>query len=203
MTRAVGILLFRDVEVLDFAGPLEMFSVASRVSLRLAPDSPPPFDVFTVAADAAPVHARAGLVVTPNHAFSDHPTIDVLVVPGGDVRAPLACPATLRWLEDRATHAEVTASVCTGAFLLGACGLLDGCDVTTHHEDLDALAQACPAARVRAQRRWIDSGAVVTAAGVAAGLDMSLHLIERFAGAELAAATARYVELDAYYRSSM
>jgi transcriptional regulator GlxA family with amidase domain len=203
VARAVGILLFRDVEVLDFAGPLEVFSAASRVALRLAPDASPPFDVFTVAVDAAPVHARAGLAVVPNHTFTDHPSIDVLVVPGGDVRAPLACPATLRWLEDRAAHAEVTASVCTGAFLLGACGLLDGRDVTTHHEDLDGLAEACPTAQVHAGRRWIDSGAVVTAAGVAAGLDMSLHLVERFAGAGLAAATARYVELDAYYRSSM
>lgn len=196
MTLRVGIYVYPEVEVLDFAGPFEVFSTASRVARRLRPDAPPPFEAVLVAAVPGPVKARAGFTVVPDATFADHPPLDLLVVPGGVHEPELARPEVIAWIAHQAATARYTASVCTGAFLLARAGLLDGLAVTTHWEDQADLRRAFPALRVNEGARWIEHDRVATSAGISAGLDMSLGLVARFAGEELAARTARQMEYD-------
>ena len=188
----VGILVFDEVEVLDFAGPFEVFSTAARLEVRSGREAP--FHVSIVAKVPGLVRARGGLRVEPDFAFEQHPMMDVLIVPGGDVSGQLQDDETLRWIARTAPLARVTASVCTGAFLLAAARLLQGRRATTHWEDAGELQRMYAETRVETGRRWIDEDAIVTSAGVSAGLDMSLHLVGRLAGSQLAAATARQMD---------
>lgn len=195
MTVTVAIYLFPGVEVLDFAGPYEVFTTVSRVQGRRHPDAGPLFRVFIVSATGGPVRARAGLEVNTNHMLSDHPRPDLLIIPGGVVDAELDKPDVIRWIAREAGHARITASVCTGAFLLAKAGLLDGRTVTTHWEDIPDLRARFPALTVKEDCRWVDEGEVITSGGISAGIDMSLHLVARLDGRELAVATARQMEV--------
>lgn len=196
MTRAVGIYLFDEVEVLDFAGPFEVFSTASRVKARLQPDSPPPFTVFTLSDHQRAVAARGGLIVQPRFDITNHPAVDVLVIPGGVVTAELQREEIMHWIARTARSSTITASVCTGAFLLGGAGLLQGKSLTTHWEDIADLRALFPEVDVQASARWVDTGHVITSAGISAGIDMSLHLVARLEGEDLALRTARQMEFD-------
>lgn len=188
---AVGILVFDEVEVLDFAGPFEVFSTASRLNERAG--NPRAFRVLTIA-KTAPVVARGGLCIEPHHQLEDHPALDVVIVPGGDVSALQRDGKVLRWLSRVEKSAMVTASICTGAFLLAAAGLLGGKRATTHFEDIDDFRRSFPRVSVEEGVRWIDEGRFMTSAGIAAGIDMSLHLVGRLAGEELAKMTARQMD---------
>jgi transcriptional regulator GlxA family with amidase domain len=192
----VGIYLFDEVEVLDFAGPFEVFSTASRVHARLQPDAMPPFEVFTLADTRRTVKARGGLLVEPRFGITKHPRLDILIIPGGVVTAELAREEVIDWIARTAPFSTVTASVCTGAFLLAKAGLLHNKAATTHWEDIEDLKQMFPEVIVEAGVRWVESGKVVTSAGISAGIDMSLHLVARFEGEELARRTARQMEFD-------
>ena len=196
MTLRVLILAFDGVEALDFAGPFEVFTTASRVSQRLNPGTEAPFEVASVALASAgqPVQARAGLRLLADHDLADSPTADLLIVPGGVVDAPMASPATLRWIAKCAAGAQLAASVCTGAFLLAKSGVLTQEAVTTHWEDIADLREQFPLLDVREGERWVDSGRVVSSAGISAGIDMSLYLVERLAGRALAERTARQMD---------
>lgn len=198
-TTRVGILIFDNVEVLDFAGPFEVFS-----RTRMVPgpesrrsDESAPFQVFTVAKSREPITATGGLVVTPTYGFDDAPPIDLLVVPGGfGTRPLLQDEETLEWIRRTAAAARRVTSVCTGALLLGRIGLLDGKRATTHWAALDLLESVAPAATVDRVQRVIDAGdgRIVTSAGVASGIDMAFHLVETLCGREVADETARYIE---------
>jgi transcriptional regulator GlxA family with amidase domain len=190
-TLHVAILAFDEVEVLDLAGPYEVFTTASRMALRDQPDAPPPFKVSCVARTRATVRARAGMAIVPTHGFADVPPVDVLVVPGGVVDAVMASPPTLDWIASVHHNTRLTASVCTGAFLLAASGVLTSGPVTTHWEDLADLARQFPALEVRDGVRWVDQGRIVTSGGISAGIDMSLHLVARLRDEALAQRTAR------------
>jgi len=190
ITQRVAILLFDNVEVLDFAGPYEVFTTATRVAQQ------PVFEVMTVAAEPNAVRARAGLVVRADYALHAHPPVDLLIVPGGVVTAALASPALIDWIAAVASQSRLTASVCTGAFLLAKAGVIDTQTVTTHWEDIDDLRAGWPSLRVVDGVRWVDQGRIVTSAGISAGIDMSLHLVERSAGRELALRTARQMDFD-------
>lgn len=196
MTRTIGLFVFPEIEALDLAGPYEVFTTATRMAARLDPTKEAPFRVVTVARDRSAVRARAGMLVVPECSFDEHPALDVLVVPGGVVDAELASDAVIAWIRRVDATTSITASVCTGAFLLARAGLLDGRKVTTHWEDADALREAFPAVDVVAHEglRWIDAGKYVTSAGISAGIDMSLHLVERLAGRVLAERTARQMD---------
>jgi transcriptional regulator GlxA family with amidase domain len=194
MTRTVGILVYDEVEVLDFAGPFEVFSTASRVARRLAPDAPAPFAVTLVAETLRPVRARAGLLVQPDHDLDDHPPLDVLIVPGGLHDGPLARPAVIAWLARQLAATPLVASVCTGAFLLARAGLPDGLEVTTHWEDVADLRRDFPRLRVREGVRWVEHERLLTSAGISAGLDMSLRVVARLEGQALAERTARQMD---------
>lgn len=193
-----AILVFDDVEVLDFAGPFEVFSrtrwVPGLESRRS--DDGAPFRVFTVAKSAAPIRTTGGLLVTPHHGFGDAPPIDLLVVPGGfGTRRAVDDPATLEWIRERASRASLTTSVCTGAALLAKAGLLAGKRATTHWGSYDWLASLDPTLTVVRGVRYVDDG-VVTSAGVQAGMDMAFAVVAKRCGPEVAAETARYIEYD-------
>jgi transcriptional regulator GlxA family with amidase domain len=195
-TLEVGILLFPGVEVLDFAGPFEVFSVASRVALRDGLLDHPAFRVTTIAARPDALAARHGLQVIPAASFAEHPPLDLLIVPGGVVSQPLEDATTLGWIGDNAGSAAITASVCTGAFLLARLGLLDGLGATTHWEDLDELRASFPALQVIGAVPFVDHGHLLTSAGISAGIGMSLHLVGRVLGLPAAQATARQMQYD-------
>jgi len=189
MKRNVAILVFPEVEVLDFAGPFEVFAVTDELR---GYDT---FRTFTVAASQTVLRARNGLQVVPDFTLEHCPAPHVLIVPGGiGTRALLHQPALLEWLRVKARQAELVMSVCTGALVLAQIGLLDGLRVTTHHERLDLLAQMAPRAIVDASQRFHDNGHVLTAAGISAGIDCSLHVVGRLLGEPAAAATAAYME---------
>lgn len=189
--RNVAILIFDEVEVLDFAGPFEVFGVA-----RLD-DGSAPFNVFTVAETAAPVTARNGLSVNPHYSLATCPKIDLLVVPGGyGTRALVHHPPVIDWIRAQAEPAELVLSVCTGALLLGKAGLLDGLAATTYHTAFEELRAVAPNTTQRPGERWVDNGKVVTSAGVSAGIDMALHIVGRLHGPAMADKTARYMEYE-------
>lgn len=190
----VGIYVFDDVEVLDACGPFEVFSTAARIKARDNKNAAKPFEVFTVADRMRTVRARGGLQIVPSHDFLNHPKIDLFLVPGGVVTAELERDEVIGWLTRTAKSAELVASVCTGAFLLAKGGLLDGKRATTHWEDLEDLQKMFPKVKVEAEERWIDEDRVVSSAGISAGLDMSLHLVRRIEGEELAVRTARQMD---------
>jgi transcriptional regulator GlxA family with amidase domain len=193
----IGILVFDEMELLDMAGPYEVFTTAARVHARTQPAGAAPlFAVATLARSCAPVRARAGLQVQPDFPLHDHPPIGCAIVPGGVVDAELRQPDVLAWIAAQRRTARVLASVCTGALLLAEAGVLDGLAATTHWEDLDALRALRPAVAVREGVRWVDEGAVVTSAGISAGIDMCLYLVQRLHSHELALRTARQMDYD-------
>jgi len=196
MTRNVGIYIFDEVEVLDFAGPFEVFAVALRVKARLQPNAAKPFEVFTVADARRPIKARGGLMVQPNFDIRSHPRIDILVVPGGLVDAESKRAEVIQWISQTAAPSSLTASVCTGATLLGKAGLLRNKTVTTHWADIEDMRLMFPETIVTENMRWVDTGAVVTSGGISAGIDMSLHLVARLETEELATKTARQMEYN-------
>lgn len=189
----VALLAYDGVEALDFAGPFEVFTTAARVHARTTPGEPA-FEVVAVAAGPGPVRARAGLELLPSATVADAGVVDVLVVPGGVVDGVREDRAVLDWLARAHATTRLTASVCTGAFVLAAAGILTGGPVTTHWEDLDDLAAQFPALEVVGERRWVRQGRVFTSAGISAGIDLSLHLVEVLAGRELAVRTARQLD---------
>lgn len=193
-TTRVGIFVFDEVEVLDFAGPFEVFSTAARVGRRLWPERPPAFALSLIADRPRSVSARGGFPVLAANGFEDHPALDLFIVPGGEVSRELERADVQAFIARTAQATPLTASVCTGAFLLAKAGLLDGRRVTTHWEDLEDLRRQFPALHVEAGEPWIDTGSLVTSAGISAGLDMSLHLVSRLTSLELAERTARQMD---------
>jgi transcriptional regulator GlxA family with amidase domain len=201
--RSVGILIFDDVEVLDFAGPFEVFSrtrLVPGVDSRRSEESAP-FYVFTVARTMEPVLATGGLKVIPEFSFTDHPQIDLLVVPGGfGTRELMTDAKMLEWIQRISRTAGLTTSVCTGALLLANAGLLREREATTHWAALDllrSLSNGGPSSGMRVDhtRRVIDTGEdVITSAGVASGIDMAFYVVEKLFGKEVAEETATYIE---------
>jgi transcriptional regulator GlxA family with amidase domain len=195
--RNVAILIFDDVEVLDFSGPFEVFSVTG---LR---QNEVPFNVYTVAEKAGPVLARNQLSINPHFTILDCPPPDILLVPGGrGTRREMHNAALIDWIKDRAQHAELVLSVCTGALLLARAGLLEGLMATTHHGALDELKAVAPNAIIRPDRRFVDNGQVILSGGISAGIDMAFHVASRLLGRDAALETATYMEYDWRYEVS-
>lgn len=187
----IGIYIYDQAEVLDFSGPFEVFSTAARIS-----SGKKLFNVFLVSETGETVTARGDFNVQPHYGFSNHPGIDVLIVVGGVHTGELQKPAVLDWIHRQSHHAELVASVCTGAFLLAEAGVLSDQKVTTHWEDIPDLRKAYPKLRVIENQRWVDEGSIITSAGISAGIDMSLYLVSRIKNRELAEKTARQMEFD-------
>ena len=188
-----GILIFPDVEVLDFAGPYEVFAT-TRLDESRRHDEPSPFDVKTVSPSPGVVAAAGGLRILPDHGLDDCPPLDVLVVPGGrGARRERENRALLDWIVAQTSQVDVLASVCTGAMILARAGLLDGRPATTHWRSLGWLRENS-AADVRASTRVVEDGNLMTSAGVSAGIDLALAIVARCFGPEVARATARNIE---------
>lgn len=191
----IGVLLFDGVDLLDVGGPYEVFLTASRLTER--DGDPPPFEVVTIGSDDEPVTAYGGMGLVPQVAAAAAGPLDVLVVPGTiALDAATADGELIATVARLAAASQVTASVCTGAFLLAEAGLLAGRRWTTHWEDVDLLARRLGSEGATREVRWVDEGTVVTAAGLSSGIAMALHLVERLAGAELAHRTARQIDYD-------
>jgi transcriptional regulator GlxA family with amidase domain len=192
--KRVGIVLFDEVEVLDFCGPFEVFSV-TRLDEAKRREEPSPFEVLLVAETLAPVTTSGGMKVLPQFTFENCPPMDILVVPGGwGTRRQIHNPVMCDWLRLRAAEVEILSSVCTGAMLLGAAGLLDGLHATTHWRALDWMRGAFPEVIVEADQHVVVDGRVVTSAGISAGIDMALKVVAGCFGEALARATARHME---------
>lgn len=185
----IAIYIYDQAEVLDFSGPFEVFSTACRVCR-----DDKPFDVFLVGETGRPVRARAGYTVIPHFSFHDHPSIDVLIVVGGVHSDEMNKPQVIEWLARQAGSATLTASICTGAFLLAQAQIVTTQPVTTHWEDIDDLRRSFPNLEVADGVRWVDAGNVVTSGGISAGIDMSLHLVGRLHSPALAERTARQMD---------
>jgi len=185
----IGVYIYDQAEVLDFSGPFEVFSTASRVC-----QDANPFDVFLISESGDAVDGRAGYRVLPRYGFHDHPRIDVLIVVGGVHVHEMGKPQVMEWIHEQSRSASVTASVCTGAFLLAQANVLKGHKVTTHWEDIADLRSAFPQLRVIEDVRWVDEGNILTSGGISAGIDMSLHLVSKLHSNDLAEKTARQME---------
>ena len=191
----IAILLYDGVDLLDSGGPYEVFLTAARLAVR--DGAQPPFEVVTITPGGDPVAAYGGLLLTPHADAAAIGEIDVLIVPGTtDIARALDDEALLASIDGLREHTAIVASVCTGAFLLAKLGLLADRAWTTHWEDIDLLAQTLDPARARRDVRWVTDGAVTTAAGLSSGIAMSLHLVDRLAGRELAERTARQLDYD-------
>jgi transcriptional regulator GlxA family with amidase domain len=195
--RNVGILIFHEVEVLDFCGPFEVFATTSFPDADRQDLEAKPFNVFTIAEKSDLVKCRGGLLVQPHYTIENHPPLDILLVPGGwGTRREAQNAVLLDWiaLQDKST--ELTTSVCTGAFLLAERGLLDNLSATTHWASLDRLQAGYPSVNVQRGLRYVDNGRVITSAGVSAGIDMSLHIVARLLGESTARETAKQMEYE-------
>lgn len=192
----VCILIFDDVEVLDFAGPFEVFS-----RTRLTPgvesrrnDESAPFNVFTIAKEATAITAVGGLKVTPGFTFDTAPKIDILVVPGGfGTREIIKDNSILDWVKSVTEKTELTTSVCTGAIVYAQLGLLKNKKATTHWGSLELLSKLDGTIDIQSRVPFVDDG-IITSAGVAAGIEMSFYVVEKLCGKNVADETAEYIE---------
>ena len=171
--------------IIDFCGPWEVFQDAY---IPGRPDAA--FRLYTVAESARPIEASAGMKIVPDFTFATAPAPKVIVIPAQSARSD----ATLAWIREAAKTADVTMSVCTGAFLLAKTGLLEGKSATTHHGSFKKFAMDFPDVRLVRGARWVDSGGVATAGGLSSGIDLALHVVERYFGRPAAEGTAYYME---------
>ncbi len=186
--KNVAIFLYEGVEILDFSGPGEVFA-ASRSDKGA-------FRVFTVAATKDSIVSQRFVHIVPEFSIEDCPKPDIIVLPGGNTRPSVENPKVIAWVQKHAAHADALMSVCTGAFILEKAGLLEGKKATTFYRAIPRLREKAKQTEVLENVRWVDNGQIVTTAGVSAGIDGALHIVERMWGLEAAAATAQYMEYD-------
>jgi transcriptional regulator GlxA family with amidase domain len=192
--RTIGILIFDDVEVLDFCGPFEVFATTR---LRDNDTYTSAFNVLTIAEEYRLIRCRGGLLVHPHQTFDKHDKLDILVVPGGmGTRVQVQNKRLLAWLMAQNQQIELMTSVCTGAFLLAENGILDGRRATTHWGSIERMRTTYPQINVLDDVRVVDEGRIITSAGVSAGIDMSLYVVARILGPDTARNTARSMEYD-------
>lgn len=197
--KSVAIVLFDHAEVLDFAGPFEVFSVAGRRKIG------EPFQIFTVG-EKKTITARNNLVIQPTYLLEECPASDIFLIPGGGGFHPDGTPfgtryemnneILLTWVKTRSAGSELVLSVCSGALILAKAGLLDNLEATTHFMAVDLLKSIAPTTKVSPEKRWVDNGKVIVSAGVSAGIDMALYVVEKLQGQEVAKETAQYMQYD-------
>lgn len=193
MPRNLAIMIFDDVEVLDFCGPFEVFAVTRNKDNG----TEHLFNVYTVAEEDRPIIARNGLSVNPSYTLANCPKPDIFLIPGGrGTRTAVNNDTLLTWVTDNEPTAELVLSVCTGAFLLAKTGLLKGLSATTYHTEFDTLQALDPSLTVRPGERFVDNGRIITSAGISAGIDMALYVVSKLFGKEQAIWTANRMEYD-------
>lgn len=179
--KRVAAIIHEGMEILDFAGPVEVFTTAG-------------FEVYTVASSREPIISQGVVQITPQYSIANCPPPDIIAVFGGNSSSAIQDGAMIEWIRKTAPEVELLFSVCTGAFYYAKAGLLDGKRVTTFHESIDALREAAPQAEVVSGVKYADAGRVVTAAGVSSGIDGALYVVERYMGKEAAYRIAEYME---------
>lgn len=197
--KSVAIVLFDHVEVLDFAGPFEVFSITGRRKIG------EPFQVFTVA-EKKTISAKNNLVVKPTYLFDECPPCDIFLVPGGGgfhddgtpfgTRYEMNNEVLLTWVKTKSASSELVLSACSGALILAKAGLLDNLEATTRYMAVDLLKSIAPTTKVSPEKRWVDNGKVILSAGVSAGIDMALYVVEKLQGQEVAKEAAAYMQYD-------
>jgi transcriptional regulator GlxA family with amidase domain len=189
-TRNVGIFIFNDAEVLDFAGPFEVFSVTSQINNH------EPFNVFTVSKTTETISAVNGLKVVPDFSIDEHPPIDILIISGGQgTRKLLNNAEVVNWVKKIHSTNELTLGICSASRIIGKAGMIDGKNFCTHHEVYDHMEEIAPLAIPQKERRFIQSSEkLYTSGGISAGIDLSFHIVEKLLGKEVAIRTARYME---------
>ncbi|WP_287124267.1 DJ-1/PfpI family protein [Chromohalobacter sp.] len=185
----IGIFIYHEAEVLDFSGPFEVFSTASRLC-----DENAPFKVFLISEHNTVVTARAGYKVLPDYSIEDHPPLDVLIISGGVHASEIKNKVVTDWIEEQSHSVKLIATVCTGIFLLAQAVQSLSCKVTTHWEDIPDLRKMFSRLTVIDGVRWVDEGNIISSGGISAGIDMSLHLVSRLHSEDLAAKTAHQME---------
>ncbi|MCT8333730.1 DJ-1/PfpI family protein [Leptospira sp. 85282-16] len=188
----IGILIFPEVEVMDFAGPFEVFSLAETNERKKL------CQVHIVAENLSPIPARNGLIVLPNYDYTNCPQMDILIVPGGFGAEELEIKnqTTLSWIKAKYSEVKHLASICTGAFLLAEIGLLDHLEVTTHWMDIETLKNNYPMLNVKENVRFTDNGKILTSGGISSGIHLSFYLLQKLFGLEVATRTAKRMEYD-------
>ncbi|WP_142395565.1 DJ-1/PfpI family protein [Bacillus sp. M21] len=188
---SVGIFLFNDVEVLDFAGPFEVFSITKVHEEK-------PFTVYTVSQNGEMITARNGLKVKPDYSIEDLPPVDILIIPGGkgarenEVKNDII----INWVCQQMKEVKLMTSVCTGALLLAKAGLLEGLKATTHWASIQTFKKDFPNVEVMENVKFVDEGHIITSAGISAGINMSFHIVKNLLGVEIAEETAKNMEYD-------
>ncbi|MGR9634458.1 DJ-1/PfpI family protein [Bacillus cereus] len=188
---SVGIFLFNEVEVLDFAGPFEVFSITKVHEEK-------PFTVYTVSQNGEMITARNGLKVNPDYSIKDLPPVDILIIPGGkgarenEVKNDII----INWIRQQMKEVKLITSVCTGALLLAKAGLLDGLKATTHWASIQTFKKDFPNVEVMENVKFVDEGHIITSAGISAGINMSFHIVKNLLGVEVAEDTAKSMEYD-------
>lgn len=187
----VGIFIFNEADVMDFSGPFEVFSLAKKEGRKL-------FNVNLIGETGYQISARNGFKVLPAYDFSNHPDLDILIIPGGygAEEVEIKNERVLEWIKAQYEKVQILASVCTGALLLAKCGILDHKSATTHWMDIDRLERRYPKVKVIRSVKFVDEGNVLTSGGISAGINMSFHLIKRLFDPEVAKHTAKRMEYD-------
>lgn len=188
--RNVAIVLYEGVELLDFAGPAEVFAVAQTV------DGQDGFNVYTVAETSEPIVSQGFVKVTPQYSFATAPKADIVVFPGGNVNNFLKNKTSMTWAKAASGEAAFAMSVCNGAFVLADSNLLENKKITTHWTSISRLRRSVPTATVLENVRFVDNGQIITTAGISAGIDGALHVVERLLGNQAAKLTAKAMEYN-------
>jgi len=192
--KRVGVIIFDEIEVLDFCGPFEVFST-TRLNEERRREEASPFEVLLVSQSGQPVKTTGGMKVIPDVTFDHCPSLDILIVPGGSgARKEMSNRTMLSFVRSRASDVQTLASVCTGAFILGNAGLLDGLRATTHWRTLQMMQELFPNVMVDSKSHVVKAGKVITSAGISAGIDMALLVVAQHCGEGIARATARNME---------
>jgi transcriptional regulator GlxA family with amidase domain len=187
----VGILLFNEVEVLDFAGPYEVFSIAKKDDIKL-------FNVVTIGENTERLEARNGLKIVPDYHFKNHPKLEILIIPGGYGAEEIEIKNRnlLDWIKQQSNQVKILASVCTGALLLAEIGVLDNKEATTHWMDLDRLEKNYPKVKVVRGVKYVDQHEIITSGGISAGINMSFYIIKKLTDTKTVIDLAKRMEYD-------
>lgn len=185
----VGIFVQHMAEVLDFCGPFEVFNNVNFFQQDVK------VNVFTISETREPVNAQ-GLSINPTYSIEDHPKLDILLIPGGGTAALLKNEKVVNWIKEVQADIEYLLSVCTGSLIYAKADLLDGLTITSHFSAIDMLRKMVPKATVDPSKRYIDNGRIITSAGISAGIDMSLHMVERLWGLPIAIEIAKNMEYN-------
>lgn len=190
-TRNVGILIFDNVEVLDFSGPYEVFNVANEINTERL------FKVFTIAETKDIIMAKFGYKVKPDYSINNHPEIDILVIPGGEGRKiQMNNPLITNWIKNEFDKLELLLTVCTGAFIAGKSGVLNVNQATTHHCSYDEFERTFPDIELIRNVKYVDSGKIIIAGGISAGINAALYIVDKLIGPGHGKKTAEHMEYD-------